>query len=84
MVVARKTSLLMDPEEIIIRYYSEPIPVMVDPGKHHPRYEPDFLLGWICQGRCKTPVLQKFSSGEIVAKAKFSRAQCLSRVTYNI
>ena len=60
----------MDSEEITIRYYSKPIPVMVDPGKHHSRYERDLLLGWICQGECKSPVLQKFSSGEIVAKAK--------------
>ncbi|WP_261892375.1 hypothetical protein [Acaryochloris marina] len=60
----------MDSEEITICYYSEPIPVMVDPGKHHPRYEPDLLLGWICEGSCKRPVLQEFSSGRIVAKAK--------------
>lgn len=59
----------MDSEEIIIRYYSKPIPVMVDPEKDHPSYERDMLLGWVCQGRCKRPVLQKFPNAEIVAKS---------------
>lgn len=58
----------MASEEIIIRYYSTPIPVMVDPGKGHPSYERDMLLGWVCQGRGKRPILQKFSNAEIVAK----------------
>lgn len=60
----------MERDEIIIRYYRKPMRVMVDPGKNHPRYERDVLLGWICQGGCRSPVLQKFSKAEIVAKAK--------------
>lgn len=60
----------MDADEIIIRYYIEPISVMVDPGKNHPKYERDLLLGWICQGGCRSPVLQKFPNAEIVAKNK--------------
>lgn len=58
----------MASEEIIIRYYSKPILVMVDPGKGHPSYERDMLLGWVCQGKCRKPVLQKFPNAEIVAK----------------
>lgn len=60
--------VLMDSEEMIIRYHIKPIPVMVDPGKHHPRYERDLLLGWICEGHCKRPILRKFLKAKIVAK----------------
>ncbi|QUY45986.1 hypothetical protein [Acaryochloris marina] len=60
----------MEQDEIIIRYYRKPIRVMVDPGKNHPRYESDLLFGWICQGKARRPVLQKFPDAEIVAKSK--------------
>lgn len=60
----------MKHDEIIIRYYSKPIPVMVDPGKSHPCYERDLLLGWIYQGKTRNPVLKKFPNAEIVAKVK--------------
>ncbi|ABW33314.1 hypothetical protein [Acaryochloris marina] len=60
----------MESDEIIIRYYHQPKPVMVDPGKSHPCYEPDLLLGWICKGDSKKPVLKKFPDAEIVAKVK--------------
>lgn len=73
----------MNSEEIIIRYYSKPIPVKVDPGEHHPNYERDLLLGWVCQGSSRRPVLQKFPNAKIVAKAKSRRSKCPSRVTYN-
>lgn len=62
----------MEPDEIIIRYYRKPIRVMVDPGKNHPRYERDWLLGWICQGEAKSPVLKNFPNAEIVAKSNTS------------
>lgn len=58
----------MDSEEIIIHYFKKPIPVMVDPGKDHPCYERDVLLGWICQGDYKTPVLKNFPDAEIKSK----------------
>ncbi|KAI9129359.1 hypothetical protein ON05_035130 (plasmid) [Acaryochloris sp. CCMEE 5410] len=60
----------MESDEIIIRYYCPPMPVMVDPGMSHSSYEPDILLGWICQGEHRWPVLQKFPDAEIVAKSK--------------
>ncbi|MGR3279315.1 hypothetical protein ACSYAD_30070 [Acaryochloris marina NIES-2412] len=60
----------METEEIIIRYYRKPIPVMVDPGQNHRRHEHDLLLGWICQGNDRSPVLKNFPNAEIVAKAK--------------
>ncbi|BDM83105.1 hypothetical protein AM10699_59660 (plasmid) [Acaryochloris marina MBIC10699] len=60
----------MESDEIIIRCYCPPKPVMVDPGRSHPCYEPDLLLGWICQGESKKPVLKKFPDVEIVAKVK--------------
>ncbi|WP_299405404.1 hypothetical protein [Acaryochloris sp. IP29b_bin.148] len=60
----------MESDEIIIRYYCPPKPVMVDPGKSHPCYERDLLLGWICQGESKKPVLKEFPDAEIVAKGK--------------
>lgn len=60
----------MDSDEIVIRYYSKPIPVMVDPGKSHQHYERDLLLGWICQGESRKPVLKKFPKAELVAKVK--------------
>ncbi|WP_041661564.1 hypothetical protein [Acaryochloris marina] len=60
----------MERVEIIIRYYRKPIRVMVDPGKNHPRYERDWLLGWICQGESRTPVLKKYPDAKIVSKQK--------------
>lgn len=60
----------MGSEEIIIRYYRKPLPVMVDPGKNHPQHEPDLLLGWICQGKDRSPVLKSFPNAVIVAKTK--------------
>ncbi len=60
----------MEQNEIFIRYYSKPIPVMVDPGRSHPCYERDLLLGWIYQGKTRNPVLKKFPNAEIVAKLK--------------
>ena len=59
----------MERDEIIIRYYLKPIPVMVDPGKHRPRHERDLLLGWVCEGKGRRPILKSFPNAEIVAKA---------------
>ena len=56
-------------EEIIIRYYRKPIHVMVGPGKRHPRHEHDLLLGWVCEGKGRRPILKSFPNAEIVAKA---------------
>ncbi|MGR3279631.1 hypothetical protein ACSYAD_31700 [Acaryochloris marina NIES-2412] len=58
----------MESDEIIIRYYRQPIPVMVDPGQNHRRHERDLLLGWIYQGGHKSPVLNSFPNARIVAK----------------
>ncbi|QUY44810.1 hypothetical protein [Acaryochloris marina] len=58
----------MEAEEIIIRYYGKPIPVMVDPGKNHPRHERDLLLGWIDKEGHKSPVLKSFPNAKIMAK----------------
>lgn len=58
----------MESDEIIIRCYRKPIPVMVDPGGNHPQHERDLLLGWICQGENRSPILQNFPDTRIVAK----------------
>lgn len=67
-VAAIKARTPMESDEIIIRCYLNPVPVMVDPGRHHSRYERDVLLGWICQGDYKMPVLKTFPGAEIKAK----------------
>lgn len=69
-VVAHKASLSMKSEEIIIHCFPKPIRVIVDPGKHHPRYEQDELIGWICQGEGRAPVLKKYPGAKIMSKEK--------------
>lgn len=54
--------------ETILRYYLNPISVMVDPGRNYPQYEHDKLLGWISNSEGKTPVLNKFPGAEIITK----------------
>ena len=58
----------IESEEIIIRYYLDPVPVMVDPGKNYPNNERDLLLGWICEGKGRRPVLKKFPNAKLMNK----------------
>lgn len=69
-VAKRNARVLMESDEIIIHCYRKPIRIMLDPGKNHPRYERDWLLGWICQGESRTPILKKYPDAKIVAKSK--------------
>ena len=60
-------------DEILLRYYLYPIPVIVVPQRDHSKYEPDTLLGWIYIGNCNTPVLKNFPGADIVAKVSKSK-----------